>query len=161
MATKIVPTHSLETLDEANRKILKIVQRNNQSTHAAIGEAVGLSESAVRKRLAQMRQDGIIASDVSIVGYDDHYIQVIVTITLDEVNGEAHESFEALIQSTPEITEAFHVSGREDFVLIICCPSLSWYESWSMKHFVSNNAVGPFETRVVWSRKKYETAIPL
>ena len=42
-------------MDRADRQILEIVQKENQLTHAEIGEQVALSESAVRRRLKALR----------------------------------------------------------------------------------------------------------
>lgn len=152
---------TLDSLDIFDRRILDQVQRNNQLSHAAIGEAVGLSTSAVRKRLSALRESGIIAADVSVLCDDPAFIHLIVTVTLDKVTKAAHESIQSLVDATPEITQAYHVAGREDFIFILRCPSLSWYEAWSMNAFVSNPVVGVFDTRVVWSRMRYSTTTPV
>ena len=57
----------ISTLDKADLAILRIVQKDNQITHAAIGDKIGLSVSAVRRRLVALRQDGHISKDVSIL----------------------------------------------------------------------------------------------
>lgn len=158
---KIGPKLTLDHLDAFDRRILDQVQRDNQQSHAAIGEQVGLSASAVRKRLSALRKSGIIAADVAVLRDDPAFIQVIVTVTLEKVTTEAHESIQDLVQRTPEITQAYHVAGREDFIFILRCPSLSWYEAWSMEAFVSNPIVGVFDTRVVWSCMRYSTVTPL
>ena len=54
-------------LDAFDRDILKVVQGDNLLTHAQIGERVNLSPSSVRRRLTHMREQGVIAADVSIV----------------------------------------------------------------------------------------------
>ena len=55
------------SLDDFDRAILAIVQRNNRLSCAEIGDQVGLSGSAVRRRLAALRDNGVIAQDVSIL----------------------------------------------------------------------------------------------
>ena len=54
-------------LDEFDREILQIVQRDNRLTNAEIGERVGLSPSAVRRRLAALRDSGVEPRQVSYV----------------------------------------------------------------------------------------------
>lgn len=54
-------------IDEFDEKILKIVQQNNRIPAEKIAEEVGLSASAVQRRLRHLRKDGIIQADVSIV----------------------------------------------------------------------------------------------
>ncbi len=159
--TKLGSQTQIGALDAIDCRILESVQRNNQMSHAAIGETIGLSASAVRKRLAALREAGVITGDVSLVKSDPSYIHIIVTLTLEQVTTEAHQAIADLVEDTDEIVEAYHVAGREDFVLIMRCPSLHWYEAWSMKAFISNPAVGVFDTRVAWSRMKYTTAVAL
>lgn len=149
------------SLDRFDRRILEIVQKDNQLSHGSIGELVGLSASAVRKRLTGLKDRGFIAANVAILSNDPSYIHLIITVTLETVTAGAHANVEALIEQTPEIVEAYHVAGREDFVLIMRCPSLAWYESWSLQAFVSNPDIGVFDTRVAWSRMKYTTATKL
>jgi DNA-binding Lrp family transcriptional regulator len=55
------------TLDRFDRALLEQVQVNNQVPARQLGERVGLSESAVLRRLRRLRREGVIAADVSIV----------------------------------------------------------------------------------------------
>ena len=100
-------------LDALDGKILDLVQENNQLTHAEIGETVGLSTSAVRKRLVALRQSGVIERDVAILRADPTRLQLVVTITLASTTRKAHDQMEALILATPEITTAYHTRYRE------------------------------------------------
>jgi len=54
-------------LDERDRAILDLVQRDNRLTSDAIGERVGLGATAVQRRLKRLRDLGVIEADVAIV----------------------------------------------------------------------------------------------
>jgi Lrp/AsnC family leucine-responsive transcriptional regulator len=155
MVTKIAD------LDSFDRAILDLVQRNNQLTHAAIGAQVGLSASAVRRRLSVMRSQGVIERDVSIVAADAAAVTLITTVSFADESLEAYEAFDRQIAETPEILQAYSVAGSDDYVLIICGRSLVWYEAWAKQAFMSNPAIRRYDTRVVWSRKKFETAVSM
>ena len=148
-------------MDGFDRKILNLVQENNLQTHQSIGNKVGLSASAVRKRLLALRESGIIAADVSLLRPDTSQVQIVVTVIFQDASTEAHDHFESLIQSTPQIMQAYHVSGEEDYIIILHCPSLDWYEKWNLTALVANPFIRSFNSRVVWSRKKYATAQPV
>ena len=47
-------------LDEVARRIIRELQRDGRRTYATIGEAVGLSEAAVRARVQRLREDGLV-----------------------------------------------------------------------------------------------------
>lgn len=148
-------------LDEFDRRILQLVQKNNQMTHAEIGDRVGLSSSAVRRRLKTMRDAGVIERDVSILHQDDIGVRLIVSISFQNESPETYDAFERQIRETPEILQAYHVSGSVDYVLIVHGPSLGWYETWGKTVLMSNPDIRRYDTQVVWSCKKYETAVDI
>jgi len=148
-------------LDSFDRRILNIVQHSTNLTHGQIGERIGLSSSAVRRRLNSLRENNIIEKEVAIVKQIGKGVRFIVTITFGNESIEAFQAFDQQILETPEILQGYHVSGTEDYVLIVHAPSLEWYEEWGKKTFMKNPAIQRYDTRVIWSCKKFETAIPL
>ena len=136
-------------MDGFDKRILPLVQRNNQMTHAEIGEEVGLSGSAVRRRLKLLRESGVIAADVSILRLDAG-VRFIVSVSFDEQ-----------MRAAPEVAQCYHVSGAEDYVVIVHGPSVEWCEAWSKQVFMSNPAVRRYDTRVVRDCKKFSAAVPV
>lgn len=47
-------------LDDVNKAIVEQLQKDGRRTYGAIGEAVGLSEAAVRQRVQRMRDAGVM-----------------------------------------------------------------------------------------------------
>ena len=56
------------TLDELSRGIIEQLQQDGRRSYAAISKAVGLSEAAVRQRVARLVESGVI----QIVAVTDH-----------------------------------------------------------------------------------------
>jgi len=54
-------------LDALDRKLLAALQLNNRQSMADLGEAVGLSEPATRRRVTRLRRNGYIFADVSLI----------------------------------------------------------------------------------------------
>lgn len=148
-------------MDDFDRQILEIVQKDNQLTHAEIGTQVGLSDSAVRRRLGVLRNTGVIERDVAILNPNEVGVRLVVMISFLEESIETYDAFDQQIARTPEIRQAYHVAGAEDYLLIVHGPDLRWYEDWSKQTFMSNPAIRRYDTRVVWSCKKFETALLL
>ncbi|MEZ5958439.1 MAG: Lrp/AsnC family transcriptional regulator [Hyphomonadaceae bacterium] len=146
-------------LDDFDRAILQIVQRDNLMSHAAIGERVGLSASAVRRRLGAMREDKVIARDVALVDADRFGVTLVVTVTFAVETPEIYAAFEAQVQALTQVRQCYHVAGSADYILIVLAPSLQFYENWSMEQFMGNNAIRRYDSVVAWSCKKFETAI--
>ncbi len=151
----------MSMLDKFDRLILDIVQRDTNQTHAEIGEAVGLSGSAVRRRLNVLRKNKVIEKEVAILGPMQTGVRLIVTIAFENEGIDAFEAFDQLISDTPEIVQGYHVSGPEDYFLIVHGPNIEWYEEWGKQTFMSNPAIRRYDTRVIWSCKKFETAVQI
>ncbi len=145
-------------LDDFDKAILRIVQKNNQLTHAAIGEEIGLSNSAVRRRLKLLRDNGIIAQDVSILGEEAPGITVIVSVTFETDSPKAYAEFDKAVQADRNIKQAYHVSGTTDYVLVVQGPTLAWYEQWAKDTLMRDPNLKRHETSVVYSCKKFATA---
>lgn len=54
-------------LDEFDKQLLQLLQQNNRMTASELGDRVGLSSSAVQRRLTRLREEKIIEADVSII----------------------------------------------------------------------------------------------
>ncbi|MGO8499557.1 Lrp/AsnC family transcriptional regulator, partial [Rhizobium ruizarguesonis] len=57
----------MEQLDRFDRDILDIAQRDCQLKAETIAERIGLSVSAVQRRLKRLREEGIIKAEVAVV----------------------------------------------------------------------------------------------
>src|SRR5439155_17286322 len=104
-------------LDERDRRILHLVQRDAKLPQAEIARRVGLSTAAVNERLRKLEHAGVIQRYVAIV--DAHAVGAGITAYV-EVFIE-HPRFEpAFIQklrSLDEVQECHHVTG--EFSLLI------------------------------------------
>lgn len=157
---KIVRTPN-NGLDSFDRAILETVQLDNQTTHAVIGERVGLSGSAVRRRLARLRSEGIIRKDVSLVSADRMGVSLVVTVAFATETPEIYVAFERQVADLPEVQQCYHIAGDQDFLLIVHAPSLQAFEEWAKAQFMRNAEIRRYSTTVIWSCKKFETAVPV
>jgi Lrp/AsnC family transcriptional regulator for asnA, asnC and gidA len=53
-------TSAAVALDDVDRKIISVLQRDGRCPYGAIAEQVGLSEAAVRRRVQRLRETGIM-----------------------------------------------------------------------------------------------------
>ena len=147
------------TLDDFDREILAIVQRDNLRTHADIGGEVGLSPSSVRRRLARLRKDGVIAADVAIVNPDKDRITVVVTVVFQRESVQADRNFKKRMQAAPEVSQCYSVAGGIDFVLVVHAASHSDYEVWGERELMWDPHIRRYDSHIAWSRVKFTTVI--
>lgn len=148
-------------LDTFDRRILAALQRNNRQSMADLGEEIGLSEPAVRRRVARLRRDGFILADVSLIDPARLGITVIISIRFAKESQQTYDAFKAEITNTAEIAQGYTVTGDDDFILIGHFPDMSAYDEWINSRILTNPAISRSTTNVVYRRFKFETAIPL
>lgn len=154
---KIAGNHDI--LDDFDRRILSEVQQNANRTNAEIGNVVGLSASAVRRRLQRLKKHGIIQAIVGTVDPDQFGVTLIVDLCFSAETPELYDAFDEQIRGLDAVQQSYHVAGDTDYVLVIHGPSVQWYENWSKQVLMSNPHIKRYSSRVVWSRKKFEPAV--
>jgi len=150
------PSHDLDTFD---RKILNELQRDNRQSLTVLGDRVGLSEPSVRRRIKALRTSGVIMRDVSLVDPGTLALTVIVSVRLDKESRGTYDRLKALIDDTPEIVQAYTVTGDEDFILIGHFQSMTDYDDWINEAILTEPSIARTTTNVVYRRVKYETAV--
>lgn len=151
----------MPALDAFDHRILDLLQRDNRRTFSAIGEAVGLSATAVRRRVARLRSEGVIVADVSLVDPARLGITVIISVRFEKESHATYEVFKKQMLDLPEVAQCYTVSGDVDFMVIAHLPDLPGYDDWIGRHLLSNPAIARSDTNIVYSRVKYETSIPI
>ena len=58
------------TVDEMDRRLLALLQRDTTATAEILGSQIGLSASTVQRRIKRLRKTGVIEREVAIVNTD-------------------------------------------------------------------------------------------
>mgnify|MGYP001804180677 CR=1 FL=1 len=148
-------------MDEFDRNILNLLQADNRLTQDAIAERVGLSASAVRRRIEKLRKDRVIIGDVSLVDPDRVGITVITSVRFEREDRDAYKRFEELMMAASEVSQCYMVSGDVEFVLIAHMRDLAHYEEWMASYLLDEPFIQRAHTNIVYKRVKYKTAVPV
>lgn len=115
-------------LDEIDRKILARLVDNARESYAALGQAVGLSTAATKRRVDRLRSEGVIrryTAEVaqSALGWN---IEAFVELYCD---GQVPPSrMREMVKTIPEAVEAYTVTGESDGILLVRCADASHLE---------------------------------
>jgi Lrp/AsnC family leucine-responsive transcriptional regulator len=142
--------------DEFDKKLLRLLQQNNRLTADELAEAVGLSSSAVQRRLKKLRDEKIIEADVSIISPSVAGIGItcVVDIILEKGNSQALEKFKTAMLQCHEVMQCYFVTGTYDFVIIVNAENMQQYEMFTRKWLMDNPNVKHFYTHVVMDKVK-------
>lgn len=142
--------------DEFDKKLLRLLQQNNKLTADELAEAVGLSASAVQRRLKRLRDEKIIEADVSIISPRMAGIGItcVVDIVLERGNSQALEKFKSVMLACSEVMQCYFVTGTYDFVILVNTQDMQQYEAFTKKYLMDNENVKHFYTHVVMDKVK-------
>jgi Lrp/AsnC family leucine-responsive transcriptional regulator len=151
------------SLDRLDARLLDIMQSNNRHSSEELGAMVGLSATAVQRRLKRLRERGVIEADVSIVkpGAVGRPIAMLVLVSLERERADIVDRFKQSIRHTPEVMNGYYVTGDSDFVLIVTAQSMEDYEAFTRKFFYENPDIKGFKTMVVMDRVKTGFLVPI
>lgn len=138
------------TLDHFDRKLLALVQKNNLRPARELAEAVGLSESAVLRRLRRMRSEGVIVADVAVVdpSVAGEFVSIHVLVSLERERSFDLDAFIRKIRQRPEVKKIWYVTGEVDFVLLLRLPGMDHYADFVDDVFHADDNVKSFKTIV-------------
>lgn len=157
------PPGSRAGLDDFDRKILVELQRNNLISAERLGAKVGLSASAIQRRMKRLRDEKVISADVSVLEPDaiGRPLKVVVEVSLERESLQLFEAFKRRIRDTPEVQQCYYVTGEGDFVLIITAADMADYQRISEGLFREDRNIKHFRTSVVLSSVKVSLAMPV
>jgi Lrp/AsnC family leucine-responsive transcriptional regulator len=151
------------TLDAIDRKILAILQGDNQITNLALASRVGLSPPPCLRRVRRLRELGVIEKDVALVDpiKVGQGLIAFVGVELDRQREDVLTSFERKISVETQVQQCYFVSGEIDYLLVVTCADMETYNTFARRVLANEHNIKRFRTSFCLSRVKYDTAIPL
>jgi Lrp/AsnC family leucine-responsive transcriptional regulator len=119
----------LHTLDETDRRLLRVLQADGRITNQDLAAAVGLSPAACHDRFRRLRERGFITGFAALLDPEkiDRALMIFVEIQLDRTTGETFDRFAATVRRTPEILECHMVAGGFDYLLKVRVQDMRHY----------------------------------
>ncbi len=138
-------------LDEFDHKLLARVRRNNLEPARVTAEAVGLSESAVLRRLRRLRAEKVIVRDAAIIdpARVQPQIQIHVMVCMKTQDRQYTDAFKRAMVKAKEVQGAWDVTGETDFLLMVAVNSMADYERFAVRELTTEHGVESFETMIV------------
>ncbi len=149
-------------LDRIDRRILDILQDDNRIPNINLAEKVGLSPPACSRRVARLRETGIIAKDVSILDPQKagKIVKVVVAVSLALRQKANLDAFQDKMRQRNEILQCYMIAGSIDFYVVAALDDVESYAEFAAEVFAGDANVKSFESWVVLSHVKNETKLP-
>ena len=138
-------------LDTFDHRLIERVRRNNLEPARVTAEAVGLSESAVLRRLRRLRAEGVIVADVAVIdpARVEPRIVLHVQVEMNTQERRTAEAFKRALNASPEVQAAWDVTGETDYLLTVAVPSMEDYEAFCLRELTTEAGVRSFQSMIV------------
>jgi DNA-binding Lrp family transcriptional regulator len=136
------------TLDEIDLAILHVLQESGRASNQEIGESVGLSPSAVSRRVQALETAGVILGYQAVV--NDTCLRrgmtVFVRVTLERQSAIALNAFESAVKKSGSIFFCHLMAGQYDYLLQMKVADTSDYERLHREELSSLPGVARLES---------------
>jgi Lrp/AsnC family transcriptional regulator len=149
-------------LDDFDRKILRLLQRDADISVEDLGEKVGLSRNACWRRVRRLREDGVITRTVALVDPDalDLRLASFIMIRAGRHDAEWLARFHRAVQDIPEIVGVYRTSGDIDYVLYARIPDMAAYDA-VYQRLISKIDLTDVSASFVMEEIKHTTELPV
>ena len=152
-----------ETLDETDRKILRILQRNSDLTVKELAAKLHLSTSPTFERQKRLERDGYIERYMAVVNPRKvgNGIMVLCNIRLKQHSQELIQEFMNVVQNLEEITECYNTSGDYDFLIKVYAHDMKSYQQFMLNTLGTINCIGSLHSIFVIDETKNTHGVPI
>lgn len=111
-------------LDPTDRAIIERLQVDGRISTADLARAVNLSPSSTADRVRRLTDTGVVTGYAAILDPERLGYQITAYVRLAYPTGN-YKPFHDLIDTTPEIIEAHHITGDDCFIIKVLARSMS------------------------------------
>ena len=151
------------SLDSTDRKILDLLQHEPGINASAIGERIGLSQSACWRRIQRLREEGVFRDSPVML---DREKVGLTTMVFAHVKLTSHgrsnlSAFAEAVKAYPEVMDCYVLLGNVDFLLRIVAADIKAYERFFFEELSQLPGIQEVTSSIVLSDIKHSTALPV
>ncbi len=150
-------------LDDFDRHLLARVQADVHCKAEVLAAEVGLSASAVQRRLKRLRERGVIQAEVAVLDQAvvGPALTLIAGLTIGRDNYAALPRLKAWLAAEPLVQQAWYVTGEADLVAVVLAPDMPAYDALCARLMAEVPQLSRITTQVVIEPLKRGLTLPL
>lgn len=150
------------TMDAIDRRILRELQADGRLTNQELAQRVGLTPSPCLRRVRQLEDDGVIRSYRAVVepAAVGRGFEVFASVEVRR-DRDSVAAFEAQLQSTPDVVEAYRLYGAPGCLLRIAVADSEAYERFWTEKLISLPGVSDVNSQMIMKRIKAPQGVPV
>ena len=150
-------------MDNIDKKIIFILQRQADLPLSEISKRVGLSQTPCWNRIRKLEEDGVIEKKVSIINKKKVNLPIIVflMITVRNHNLDWIKNFNQILKKFKNILEAHRITGSQaDYIIKIVAESIEEYNEFQQV-LIKNVEFNSISSAISLQELKSTTILPI
>jgi len=149
------------TLDDIDKKILKLIQSDASLSVSKIADQVNLSQPPCWRRIKRLEDEGVIVKRVGILNHKKLDLNLVIYAEVKLTANSELTAFEEEIKNISEVTECYIMLGQVDFLLRIVTKDIASYEILYREQLSKLTGLQELTTSVAMGEVKRTTELPL
>jgi Lrp/AsnC family transcriptional regulator len=149
-------------LDDFDRHILQLLQKDASLSVAVIAEKVGLSSTPCWRRIQKLDASGVIRARVALLDAEqlDLGLTVFVHLRIARHGSAWLADFTGAMMAMPEVLEVNRLAGNWDYLLRVLVADMPAYDRF-YKRLIQVEGLNDVSSSFSMEQIKYTTALPL
>jgi|GEM_PF-164884 len=146
----------METLDQTDLELLRILQKDSKLTVKAIAALVNLSPSPVFERIKRLEQQGYIKNYRAVLDAEklNKGFMVFCSIKLKQHDRTIGNKLVEDILLIDEVVECYNISGEYDFILKVQVLDMKQYQDFVFNKLGALESIGSTHSSFVMAEIK-------
>ena len=149
-------------LDNMDRKILDVLQRDASYSVGQLADEIGMSKSACWRRIQSLEQKGMSTARVTLLDQQKLGLNLTVYTAIRTLRHTKtwFDRFSSVVTTMPNVMEVHRMSGDIDYLMRSVVPDMNSYDAMYLEMIKSidlSDVSSSFSMETI----KYTTALPL
>ena len=150
-------------LDAIDRKLLRLLQKDNRRALRDLADALGVSAPTCMRRMRRLETSGVIRAHMAVVDPKKLGFGTVafVEVVLVASSGAELQGFERRMQRCPEVALCAEVAGEVDYLLIVRTAGMEEFSDFTRRQLGADHSVKSFRSFLIMRQTKNELEVPV
>lgn len=150
-------------LDEADRRILRVLQQDGRITNQDLAASCNMSASSCFERVRRLRERGVIIGYTALIDpkFAERELLIFIEVLLDRTTSDIFDQFAERIRRSPEVLECHMVAGGFDYLVKVRMKDMAAYRAFLADTLIIMPGVRETRTYAVMEEVKDTSVLPL
>jgi DNA-binding Lrp family transcriptional regulator len=151
-------------MDDVDTTLLRLLQHDASTNHAALAKAVGLSVAGVHKRIRKLQSSGLIRKTVAQLDREGLGLDLLCFLTATFKTNTHTQNMSTLREATaalPEVLECYTLTGANDAVLKVTVRDHKHLREFLTRFSSAQDVIGSIQTAIVLEEIKETHELPI